>query len=68
MSQNQEIYSNGLSDETQTNGHSFGATSDTFLFSSESVGEGHPGNNLFISESLFYYLREYSLRFFRKFF
>lgn len=38
MSQNQEIYTNGFSDEVQANGQ----TSDTFLFSSESVGEGHP--------------------------
>ena len=43
MTQNQEIYTNGLSDDYQTNGHPFGATSVTFLFSSESVGEGHPG-------------------------
>ena len=47
MSSNQEIYTNGFGDDTNghngTNGHSHDQVSDTFLFSSESVGEGHPG-------------------------
>ncbi|CAG2183341.1 unnamed protein product, partial [Oppiella nova] len=45
MSSNQEIYTNGFGNggESHTNGHIAAPDSDTFLFSSESVGEGHPG-------------------------
>ena len=38
-----ESVMNGASAATHGIGHMEGATGDTFLFTSESVGEGHPG-------------------------
>jgi hypothetical protein len=44
ISVNHEIYRNGFADNSlQMNGNN--ESLDTFLFSSESVGEGHPGRH-----------------------
>ncbi len=44
MSVNHEVYTNGFADKAlAVNGNS--ESLDTFLFSSESVGEGHPGRH-----------------------
>jgi len=41
MTSNHEVYKNGFGDGVQVNGKH--EVMDTFLYSSESVGEGHPG-------------------------
>ncbi len=46
ISVNHEVYRNGFADnKPEVNGNS--ESLDTFLFSSESVGEGHPGRHSF---------------------